>query len=109
MAYNKITPIKSGQSTIAITVATLRTVPVNSIDYLNTIDIANTTAASISVTVYAGTGVASQANTLVPSVSIPPNSIFQWTGSQVLEAGDTIQHIASAVGCTITASGGNAV
>lgn len=109
MAYNKITPIKSGQSTIAITVATLRTVPANSIDYLNTIDIANTTGISISVTVYAGAGAASQSNTLVPGISIPANTIFQWSGSQVLNAGDTIQHIASATGCTITASGGNAV
>lgn len=108
MAFDTITPTKLGQSAIAITVATLRTTPANSIDFLTDIDIANTTAAAIEVTVYIGSGVASQANTLVPGVSIPPNSIFQWTGSQILEVGDTIQHIASAVGCTITASGGNA-
>jgi hypothetical protein len=41
--------------------------------------------------------------------ALPAYTTMQWTGSQVLNAGTTIQVKASAVGCTITASGGEAV
>jgi hypothetical protein len=41
--------------------------------------------------------------------ALPANTTMQWTGSQIMNAGATIQVKASAVGCTITASGGEAV
>jgi hypothetical protein len=106
VAYDEITPTKVGQDVINATIATLHTVAASSRTILSVMDIANTTANDINVTVYAGEGVASQANTLIPAVLVPANSVFQWTGSQVLHEGDTIQTIASATGCTITASGG---
>lgn len=106
MAYDEITPVKVGQNVINTTIATLHTVATSSKTILSVMDIANTTASDINVTVYAGEGVASQANTMIPSVLVRANTVMQWTGSQVLEAGDTIQTIASATGCTITASGG---
>jgi hypothetical protein len=42
---------------------------------------------------------------LFPTVTIPANTLIQWTGSQVLNAGDFIQGIGSASGITVTASG----
>jgi len=108
MAYNVITPTKLGQSAIAITNTTVYTVPSSTRALLKDMDIANTTAASITVTVFAGTGVATS-NTLIPNVSIPAYSLFQWTGTQILDAADTIVAIASATGVTITVSGGQAV
>ncbi len=72
------------------------------------IDISNTTTGTLNAYVYLvpnggspGTG-----NLLVPSIEIPANGMFQWTGSRVLEEGDTIQVKGSASGLTIHASGG---
>jgi hypothetical protein len=46
---------------------------------------------------------------LIPNVTIPANSIFQWTGTQILNAGDMIQAVASGLGCNLIASGATAV
>ncbi|MES0445004.1 MAG: hypothetical protein ABUJ92_00525 [Desulfobacterales bacterium] len=109
MAFDVITPVKLGQAAITVATATLYTVPAITRSFVKDLDIANTTAAAISVNVFIGAGAASDANTLVPNVSIPANSIFYWRGSQIINATDTIQTNASAVGCTITASGGEAI
>ena len=108
MAFDVITPAKLGQVAVGIANTLVHTTPALSVSYVKNIDIANTTGAAITVTVYAGNGVAT-ANTLLPALSIPANSILQWTGLQILNAADTIQAIASAVGCTITISGATAV
>ena len=109
MAFDVITPVKLGQAAITVATATLYTVPGATVTFVKDIDIANTTAAPITVNVYIGAGVASAANTLIPSISIPANSTLSWEGVQILNAADTIQTDASAVGCTITASGAEAV
>lgn len=109
MAFDVITPTKLGQAAITVATATLYTVPASTRTFLTCFDIANTTAAAITVNVYIGAGAAADGNTLIPNVSIAANTIFYWRGSQILVAADTIQTDASAVGCTITASGGEAV
>lgn len=109
MAYDVITPTKLGQAAITVATATLYTVPASTRTMLTCFDVANTTAAAITVNVYVGAGAAAAGNTLIPNVSIPANSVMSWRGSQTLDATDTIQTDASAVGCTITASGGEAV
>jgi hypothetical protein len=109
MAFDVITPIKIGQVAIGITNTSVGTaVPASTRWLVKNIDIANTTAASITVIVYAGDGTATS-NILIPDVTIPANGIFQWSGVQVLNASDAMVAIASATGCTITASGGEAV
>lgn len=108
MAFDIITPVKLGQAAITVATATLYTVPASTRAIVTCIDIANTTAAAITVNVFIGDG-ALAANTLIPSVSIAANSTLQWSGSQILNATDTIQTDASGAGCTITASGGEAV
>ena len=113
MAYDVITPAKLGRGAIGVspTVTTFTTVPVLQRDIVKTIDIANTTAASIDVTVYLveSGGSPGAANTLVPGITVPSNGMFQWSGAQVLHAGDTIQATSSASGTTINISGGEAV
>ena len=111
MAFQVVTPVKLGQAAIAITLATLYTTPALTRTFVKDIDIGNTTAAAVSVSVYLvpSGGSSTSATILVPAVSIPANSIFQWTGTQILNAGDFIQTIASAVGCTINASGAEAI
>jgi len=108
MAFDVITPVKLGQASITVAVANLYTVPADTRTFIKSIDIANTTSAAVRVTVYVGDGAAA-ANTLIPNVSIPAYSVMAWRGAQILNATDTIQTEAAAVGCTITASGGEAV
>jgi len=113
MAFDTITPIKMGQGAISTTptVDTQYTVSTLSRAILKDFDLANTTAAAINVTVYlvpsGGSPLAS--NTLIPNVSVPANGIVQWSGSQVMDAGDTIRTTASAAGVTITACGAECV
>lgn len=106
--FQFVIPTKLGQVAIGIVNTLVYTVPANMAAYLKDIDIPNTTAAAIAVTVYIGSGTAA-VNILIPGVSIPANSIFQWTGTQILNAGDTIIAIASAAGCNAIVSGGQAI
>ena len=111
MAFQNVTPIKLGQAAIGVTVSTLYTVPASTRTYVKDLDIANTTASSLNVSVFLvpSGGSAGNTNILIPGITIPPSGMFQWSGTQFLNAGDTVQVIASATGCTINASGGEAV
>jgi hypothetical protein len=42
---------------------------------------------------------------LFPTVTIPANTLVQWTGCEVLNAGDFIQGIGSASGITVNITG----
>ena len=69
--------------------------------------ISNTTAAPISVKIHlvpAGGSVA-DSNMMVPNVSVPGNTLIQWTGNQTLEAGGFVQGIATAAGVSVTING----
>jgi hypothetical protein len=111
MAFGIITPAQLGQGSIGIAVSTFHTVPTLTRSIVKSIDLCNTTAAPVRLTVYLvpSGGSASAANTLIPNVSLLPYGVMQWFGSQVLNEGDTIQAVAAAVGCTINVSGGLAV
>jgi hypothetical protein len=106
--FQIVTPVKFGQVAIGTTNTLIYTVPPLTAAYLKDIDIPNTTAAAIVVTVYVGNGI-STPNILIPGVTIPANSIFQWTGTQILNAGDVMVAVASALGCNAIVSGATAV
>jgi hypothetical protein len=113
MAFNNITPLQLGQAELTTAYTTLYTVPASpsTRTFVKDMDIINTTAATISVYVHLVPygSAATTANALFYAVSIPPNTIMQWAGSQIINSNATIQIKASAVGCTITASGGEAI
>jgi hypothetical protein len=54
-------------------------------------------------------GVAGTANAFLYDVQVPANNALQYNGVQVMNAGETIQVQAAAVGLTITASGAEAI
>jgi uncharacterized protein (AIM24 family) len=54
-------------------------------------------------------GTADTTNALFYGNSVPANTTVQWTGSQIMSAGGTIQVKASGTGCTVTVSGGEAI
>lgn len=111
MAFDVITPVKLGQGEIGLTLTTFRTTPLSSVDMVKNIDIANNGAAAADISIYLvpDGGSADDTNILFPTVNIAQNSLVQWTGIQVLNAGDTIQAISTIVDVAITISGGNAV
>lgn len=110
-SYQTITPLQLGQAAMSTSYATIYTVPANTRAYLKDFDIINTTSAIvyIYVSLVPSGGTAGTGNALMYNNALPAYTTMQWTGSQVLNAGTTIQVKASAVGCTITASGGEAV
>jgi hypothetical protein len=50
-------------------------------------------------------GTAATTNVLFPTVSVPAYTVIQWTGIEVLNAGDFIQGIGSAAGITVNITG----
>jgi hypothetical protein len=101
-------PKRLGQGAIAVSPGTLLyTVPTSTITTVKDMDIANTTAAALTCLVYfvPSGGSPAAANTVIPNVSIPANTVVKWSGEQILVAGDFIQAIGSAAGITITVSG----
>ena len=71
------------------------------------INIANTTAGALtcSLHIVPTGGSAATTNMLFPTVSVPANTLIQWTGIEVLNAGDFIQGIGSAAGITVNITG----
>ncbi len=113
MAFTRISPTRFGASELDIspTLTTIRTTPTYCRDLIKSMDIANNAAVAAQVSVYLvpSGDTAGADNLLIPAMSIPANSVFQWTGTQVTNAGATIQATSSVAGVTLTASGGEAV
>lgn len=85
----------------------LYTVPNGYKTEVQDLNIANTTTSALTCTIHlVPTGSSPAAATqLFPAVSIPANTLIQWTGKQLLNAGDFIQGIGSASGLTVHISG----
>lgn len=112
MAFNVITPTKLGQGSIATSLTTRYTTPASTRTMVKDITICNTsTTAAINVSLYLvpSGGSAGVTNIFISNASIPPSGVFQWTGVQIMNAGDFIQDIGSATGCTVNISGGECV
>lgn len=97
-------------SKIALSTATttLYTVPTGVQFTLNDIEICNTSGSPATFTIYlvpSGTA-SSNSNALFYSAPIAGNTTVQWTGSQILTAGATIQASASTTNVTVMISGG---
>lgn len=96
------------QSAITNAQVTVYTVPAASQDVVKDLDITNTSALAVTVSVnlVPSGGTAGTANLFLATVSIPPNSTLHWTGTQVLNTGDFISVIASTTNvCNIMVSG----
>lgn len=111
MAFQNITGLKLGQAAITTGYTTLYTVPSSTRTYVKDMDICNTTGSTINVYVslVPSAGTAGTSNAILYNAELPAYSTLQWSGCQIMNAGDTIQVKASAAGCTITATGGEAL
>jgi hypothetical protein len=111
MAYQNIIAAKLIQAVLNTTTANLYISPPNTQTYLKEFDICNTTGSALTAYVYLVPQnlTPSAVNALMYNVNIPAYTIVQWTGSQILNPGDSIQGASSASsGLTITISGGQA-
>ena len=110
MQFQNIIGVKLGQMAMTTDYLLLYRVPKDTRTYDKDMDICNTTGSAITVYVslVALGGTAGTTNALFYNTNIPANSTMQWTGSEILEAGDTIWVKASATGLTINATGGEA-
>jgi hypothetical protein len=95
------------QAAITTSSVTRYTCPAGFVTTLKTMDVANTSASSVAVTVHLvpSGAAAADANALIADMILVPGAALQWTGTQVLEAGDFLSVIADAAGATITVSG----
>lgn len=111
MAFYDITPLKLGQAAATTNATTLYTTPVDTRTFVKDIDIVNTSATPLTFDIYfvPVAGTAGTDNALFYQQIINPKQNIQWCGSQILNAGETIQIKASASGINIFASGGEAV
>jgi hypothetical protein len=112
MAFQNITGLQLGQAAMTASYATIYTVPSTPATrtYVKDITICNTTAGALSVYVslVPSGGSAGASNALFYGNSLAANTTVQWTGSQIIESGGTIQVKASNTGCTVTVTGGEA-
>ncbi len=109
--FQVVTPTQLGQAALTTSFATLYTTPVSTRTYVKQIDICNTTGGPIDVTVclVPANGTAGVGNALFYTKALAGYSTLSWTGTQIMNAQGTLQAKASGAGCTITASGGEAV
>ena len=104
MAYQDITGIQIAQAAVTTGYTTIYTVAASQRLYIKCVDVCNTSGAATTFTMH-----------LVPngSSALVANALFygnlQWTGTQLIDVGATIQVKASAANLTVTISGGIAV
>ncbi len=108
--FQNIIGTQLGQGAITTGYTSFYKVPPDTRTYIKEFDICNTTAGAINVYVsfvpIAGT--AGTSNAILYNASIPAYSTLQWCGAQIINASGTVQAKASAAGCTITITGGEA-
>lgn len=115
--FQNLIGVKIAQGVLPTTgISVFAVVPPNSQFYLKDIDFCNTGAASTNISLFiVPTGVSSATVIATPSkyalyygTTIAANGTLAWRGTQILNAGDSIQGFASAAGCTIIMSGAQA-
>jgi len=105
-----IRPTQLGQAALTATYVAIYTTPAGTSTYLKDMDVCNTTSTTVNlfVSIVPQTNTAGVTNALFFNVPIPGGSTLQWTGTQLMPEGSTLQVRGSTTGLTITASGGEA-
>lgn len=110
MAFDVIKPVKLGVAAITTSTSAVYTTPSLTRALVKNIDICNNNESITEVSVYlvpSGDS-AGDSNCLLNSMKLKAKSTIQWFGTQVLNAGDSIQVVADKTGSTIHCSGGEA-
>lgn len=110
MAFQNVIGNKLAQAEMTTSYETIYTTPASTRTYIKTLDICNSTAnvERFYIHLVARGESASTANCLFYNAPINGNTTVQWTGSEIVTPGDTIQVKASAAGIAISITGGEA-
>ena len=110
MAFQNVIGNRLAQAELTTSYVTVYTTPLLTRTYVKNIDICNTTSGTLNfyVSLVPNGNTASTANALFYNTAIPAYTTMQWTGSEILTPGDLISVKASAVGITVTITGGEA-
>lgn len=108
MAYQNIIATNLGQAAATTSYVLLYKTPANTRTIVKSFDICNTTGTQTTfyISLVPAGGTAGTSNALFYNAKIPGYSTVQWCGTQVLNPGDMIYIKATALGCTISATGG---
>lgn len=100
-------PVKMAQAAITTSAVNVYTTPATSRALVQDIMVANTTAGSLTYSIYfvPAAGTAGSGNAIFYQTALGANTSYHWVGQQVLFPGDTIQVQGSAAGLTVSISG----
>lgn len=114
MAFQNLVAQKIAQVAVGTSLSTIYITPSDTQTYVKDICICNTAASKVALTLYlvpngrtAGT-TGSNANALFYQLDVDSHTTTHWTGTQILNPGDSIQASAGAAGLVVTISGANA-
>jgi hypothetical protein len=109
--YQNITPLQLAFAAVTASDVSIYTTPGNTRTLVKDINIANTGATPLTINLHivrttdsVGTG-----NALMYGFSIAANTVYRWTGIQIMNAGDKIYVKSSSTGLTVFISGAEAV
>lgn len=111
MAFQNVVGNKLAQAEMATAAyETIYTTPLLTRTYVKTIDICNSTAGTqrFYIHLVPKGNSANAGNCLFYNAPINPYTTVQWTGSEILTQGDTVQVKASAAGVAVSVTGGEA-
>jgi hypothetical protein len=111
--FQSTVPNQLGKGPIGVAPAPLYTAPPATRVYVKDIDISQLPGGapqSVTVWLVPAGGIAGQGASvpLIPGLVVSSPGLLQWTGSQLLLPGESIQPVASGAGLFIIASGGEA-
>tara|TARA_R100000406_G_scaffold88657_1_gene74157 strand:+ start:18 stop:356 length:339 start_codon:yes stop_codon:yes gene_type:complete len=111
VAFQKITPARLAQAESTTAFLAIYTCPANTRTYVKDITVCNTTSGAVTffLSLVPDQGTAGTANALFNAHSIAANTTYQWKGTQILNAAETIQFKGGGTGLTIHVSGAEAV
>ena len=93
-----------GPAQPATTAATIYTVPASTTTVVRNIRVSNTTGTAATITMSIGTNAA--AAQIMSAVSVPANSVYDWSGFLVMNAADILQALqGTSSALTVTVSG----
>lgn len=109
--FQSITPVQLASGPVTTSDVVIYTTPNVTRTFVKDINICNTSASAqtINLNIVEVTGVAGTANALLYGFSIAANSVYRWTGVQIMNAGEKISVKGSAAGLTVFISGAEAV